>query len=94
MKNTREIADIIRRTKNILILVGELTVIIFFSPISKYDNANRKKIMVEARVNAPFISILSFFCGEEKKFFVSFSFDFYIFINIDFIVFIIRIIGG
>ena len=59
-KRISEIADTMRRTKNVLILIGELMVA-SFSPISKYDCAKRKKMIVEARAEAPFISILSFF---------------------------------
>jgi hypothetical protein len=61
-KRISEIADIMRRTKNILILTAELIVATSFSPISKYDRAIRENVMVEARAKAPFISItLSFF---------------------------------
>jgi hypothetical protein len=54
-----------RRTKNILILTGELMVV-SFSPISKYDRAIRENVMVDARAKAPFISILSFFVNKNK----------------------------
>ena len=70
-----------RRIKNILILVGELIVAISFSPISKYDKVKRKKVMVEARAKAPFISILSFFSEEKKSFLVP-SFLIFIFLSI------------
>lgn len=68
IKKMSEIDDIRRRNKNILILTGELKVETSFSPISKYDKVKRKKVMVEARAKASFISILSFFWGEEKVF--------------------------
>jgi hypothetical protein len=45
-----------------------------FSPISKYDRVKRKKVMVEAKAKAPFISILSFFGEEEKSFLVALLF--------------------
>jgi hypothetical protein len=60
IKRIREIADIMRRTKNILILTGEL-IVVSFSPISKYDRAIRKNVMVEARAKAPFISSYIYF---------------------------------
>ena len=69
-----EIADIRRRTKNIPILIGELIVATSFSPISKYDRVKRKKVMVEAKAKAPFISILSFFGEDEKSFLVALLF--------------------
>ena len=81
IKRISEIDDITRRNKNILILTGELKIETSFSPISKYDKVKRKKVMVEARAKAPFISILSFFWGEEKSFLVL-SFLLFIFLSI------------
>lgn len=80
IKRISEIDDITRRNKNILILTGELKIETSFSPISKYDKVKRKKVMVEARAKAPFISILSFFWGEES--FLILSFFLIIFLSI------------